>query len=315
MEIEEVSYSVYQNVLSQPTHLFGSAEFSELNRSKCESLHYLLFKDTKYRLGLVGGIRNGLFLSPFSAPFGGFSFVKSDVRIGYIDESLDLLLDWAKNKRLSGIRITLPPTIYDETFIAKQVNCLFRKGFEIQNIDLNYSFLVKKFHSEYLTEILWRNARKNLNASLKSNLTFEVAQSEEQKSEAYQIIKQNREARGFPLRMSWDAMWSTMQIVPHDCFLVVDGEQQNIASAMVFHVTPEVVQVIYWGDLPQYSALKTMNFLAYSLFGYYAKSDIKIIDIGPSTEDSIPNYGLCEFKEGLGCDVTSKLTMVFNLNR
>jgi len=35
---------------------------------------------------------------------------------------------------------------------------------------------------------------------------------------------------------------------------------------------------------------------------------MRYIDIGPSTENSIPNYGLCEFKESIGCDISPKYT-------
>jgi len=71
-------------------------------------------------------------------------------------------------------------------------------------------------------------------------------------------------------------------------------------------VAEETVQVIYWGDLPQFSEYKTMNFLSYNIFKHYKEAGIAMIDIGPSTEDSIPNYGLCEFKESIGCDINIK---------
>jgi lipid II:glycine glycyltransferase (peptidoglycan interpeptide bridge formation enzyme) len=89
-------------------------------------------------------------------------------------------------------------------------------------------------------------------------------------------------------------------------FFTVNKEQTTIGAAVVFHVAPRIVQVVYWGDLPAYSEYKTMNFLSYSLFNYYQNQGIKIIDIGPSTENSIPNHGLCEFKESIGCDIAIK---------
>ena len=46
--------------------------------------------------------------------------------------------------------------------------------------------------------------------------------------------------------------------------------------------------------------------LAYRLFEYYSKLDIDIIDIGPSSIDGVPDYGLLEFKESIGCSVCSK---------
>jgi lipid II:glycine glycyltransferase (peptidoglycan interpeptide bridge formation enzyme) len=68
------------------------------------------------------------------------------------------------------------------------------------------------------------------------------------------------------------------------------------------------VQVIYWGDIPEFSKYKTMNFLSFNIFEHYKKSGLKIVDIGPSTENSIPNYGLCEFKESIGCSIAAKVT-------
>jgi len=96
-----------------------------------------------------------------------------------------------------------------------------------------------------------------------------------------------------------------MQVVPVDFFLV-KKETDDIAAAVVFHVADGIVQVVYWGDLPAYAECKTMNFLSYHLFEYYQKKGIRIIDIGPSTENSIPNHGLCEFKESIGCSIGIK---------
>ena len=75
MEILEVDSSEYQNLIPAPYHVFGSASFNELNKGKCDEVYYLLFKEGKFRLGLIGGRRGNLFTSPFSAPFGGFAYL------------------------------------------------------------------------------------------------------------------------------------------------------------------------------------------------------------------------------------------------
>ena len=46
------------------------------------------------------------------------------------------------------------------------------------------------------------------------------------------------------------------QIIPADFFLVKNKNGISISSAIVFHITETVVQVIYWGDLPNFSELK-----------------------------------------------------------
>jgi len=109
--------------------------------------------------------------------------------------------------------------------------------------------------------------------------------------------------------MTWNQVFSTTEIIPADFFLL-SHNKDYVASAIIFHVAPKMVQVIYWGGLPDFAKYKTMNFLSYSIFDYYQKLGIKIIDIGTSTENGIPNYGLCEFKESIGCRISTKLSFV-----
>ena len=76
MEIVAVDQREYSRIITNPYHIFGSAGFNHVNEAKCDSVHYLLFKDSKYRLGIIGGIRNNVFLSPFSAPiYNNFPFL------------------------------------------------------------------------------------------------------------------------------------------------------------------------------------------------------------------------------------------------
>ena len=307
MEIVAVDQKEYSRIVINPYHIFGSAGFNQVNAAKCDSVHYLLFKDSKYRLGIIGGIRNNAFLSPFSAPFGGFSFLQEDVRISYIDEAIILLTTWAKAQALSALKITLPPTIYQESFLAKQINSLYRNGFSIDKTDLNYAYHLSSFTEEYPASI-WYNARKNLKIALVNNFSFKKAALDIEKETAYNIIRQNREARGFPLRLTWQQVQTTAAVIPADFFLVENEAAIEVAAAIVFHVAAGIVQVIYWGDLPEYANLKTMNFLSFKVFEHYHQLNIKIIDIGPSTEDSIPNYGLCEFKESIGCSISCKFS-------
>jgi hypothetical protein len=307
MEIIEVSHEEYTRIIPAPYQAFGSAAFNHANEDKAASVHYLLFKEGKYRLGIVGGIREQIFLSPFSAPFGGFSFLQEDVRLQYLDEAAQQLSSWAIDRGLQEIKITLPPGIYQESFISKQVNSLFRNDFIIVKTDLNYAYHLQQFSANY-PETTWYNARKNLKIALSNNFNFRLCSSKEEKEAAYEVIKQNREARGFPLRMTWQQVQLSASLLQADFFLAANSEGVSVAAAVVFHIAKGIVQVIYWGDLPAHAHLKTMNFLSFKVFEHYKQQGLEIIDIGPSTENSIPNYGLCEFKESIGCSIAPKFS-------
>lgn len=303
MEVLEVSSKVYNDTFPNAFHVFNSVAFCILNESKCEKVYYLVFKDSKIRLGIIFGLRNNILVSPFSAPFGGFLAANGDIKLYQIDSSLEALNKWAISKKVDGIRIISPPFFYNENFLNKIHNCLYRAGFECSNIELNYQFQTHKFNENYQTNI-WYNARKNLKKSFQANLSFEKLGTKNGK-QAYDVIAINRKERGFPLRMTWEQVSETTAVIPAD-FFIVKKEETPIAAAVVFHVANQIVQVIYWGDLPQYAEYKTMNFLSYQVFQYYKQHGIAIIDIGPSTEDSVPNHGLCEFKESIGCDISIK---------
>lgn len=307
MTLEAVDAKYYQSIIPAPYHVFAGAKFNELNADKVEEVYYLLFKDSKYRLGIIGGKRGDTFASPFSAPFGGFAALSEDVRLTAIEAAVERLTDWCGAKGLAKIKLTLPPPIYAESYLAKWTNVLYRHGFTIPHIDLNYHFDLAGFDDDYAAGI-WRNARKNLHIALGNNLSFKACDSLPDKETAYRIIHRNREARGFPLRMTWEQVRATIELIPADFFVVKDEHDTPIAAAIVFTVAKGVAQVIYWGDLPDYSQLKTMNFLSYRVFAHYKERAYRLVDIGPSTEDGLPNHGLCEFKESIGCAITPKMT-------
>ena len=114
--------------------------------------------------------------------------------------------------------------------------------------------------------------------------------------------------------MTYQQVCDTVQIIPHEFFLV-ERDRERIAAALVYRINEDVAQVIYWGDRLQYREYKPINFLSYQLIHYYGEKGLKYLDIGPSTENSIPNYGLCDFKESIGCRRSLKYTMVKELRQ
>jgi hypothetical protein len=307
MEVVEVNAKTFKNIIPAPYHVFATGDFSNLNADKAAQVFYLLIKDKKYRLGITGGVRDATFFSPFSAPFGGFVFLNENIRMSLIDEALDAFMRWISEKPIRYVSVTLPPFIYNPNFISKQINGLYRQKCSATKMDLNYSFDLSRFDKTYADNI-WRNAKKNLRIALKHQFSFKECKNSEEKKLAYEIIALNRSSRGFPLRMSWSQIVETIELIPAYFFLVYKDQQTAVAAAVVFQVSEKVVQVVYWGDMPEYSHMKTMNFLSYKIFEYFCKMEIDRVDIGPSTEDSIPNYGLCDFKESIGCDIDLKLT-------
>ena len=287
----------------QAAHVFNTVAFAQLNSDKVERVHYLSFDDPKTCFGIVLGESNGVLRSPFSAPFGGF-LEKGAHGLERMEKAVDALADYAKERSLR-LQITLQPMVYDETRLSMWVNVMMRK-MQLSYINLNYHFDISRMPN--YSSIINRSARNHLNQALRQNYCLHKLNTANRDDVArvYNVICCNHKERGFPLRMTFEQVWQTVSRVIIADFFVLEHEGCDVAAAQIFHVAAGIAQVVYWGDIRQYAKLRPMNYLAYSLFGYYADNGLRILDIGPSTEDGIPNYGLCEFKESIGCSVTMK---------
>jgi len=308
MEVLEVDPIKFDKLIPIKRHVFSGAEFNVLNKDKVESVKFITFsKKNKIVIGIVGGVRNNTLYSPFSAPFGGWVY-NGALNLEDLETAYVLLEKHLIEQNIEHIKIILPPFFYDESGLALIFNTAMRHSYSISNVDLNFQFDLVNFNDNYLSTIHY-NANKNYRIGERSGLTIRKAQGTEEVKMAFDVIAQNRKERGFPLKMSFENIAETVKIIPADFFIVFNKESVPVASAMVFYVTKDIVQVVYWGHIMEFSSLKPVNYLSYYLFDHYKKTGLKFVDIGPSTEDSMPNYGLVEFKESIGCSISSKLTL------
>lgn len=306
MEIREITKEEYAALVKENTVIFCQKDFLELNKDKVDTLHYLVAGDKKDRVAFAIGEKNGEWKAPFSAPFASPVHLEKNPGIEYFWKFIELLNDYAAHRGAKSISVLLPPSIYGRSTNAKWLSAFLGNGFFLEYEELNHSLHINTYSiDEYKNTVLQSKARNKLNVALKSDLCFLECRDEDSKKEAYEIIQENRASKGYPLRMTLEQVLDTIKIVEHNFFIVKKGEE-SIAAAIVFFITKDMVQVIYWGDKPDVGVYKPMNFLAYELINYYQNKGITCIDIGPSTENGVPNIGLCSFKESIGCEVSAK---------
>lgn len=307
MEIEEVSCEKYVRIVDADI-VYNYPEFNVLNAYKVDQVKFFLFREKGYRFALCAGQKQKCMYVPFSAPFALIVPLKKRWRLVELERAIVSLEVFAIQAGIKSISFLLPPTIYGETLISSLQNVLLRRGFLVQFQDLNYYFDLHSIRSIGYDYFLHTNGKKNLAIAQKKGLIFKRCISIDEEEMAYTIIASNRKYKGYPLRMTLAQLKETFQMVTHDCFLVFFNHC-CIASAIIYHVTSNIVQVIYWGDLPGYTELKPINFLASQLICYYSQRDFQYIDIGPSSEKGVPNYGLCNFKKSIGCNVGAKFML------
>lgn len=284
---------------------YNKVWFHQLNSHKVERIIGFWFDKPKIKACLIGGIREERLMFPYSSPFSMIETFK-ECRNEDFESFVEEIDTFSFENHIKQVEIKLPPMIYDAPNITKCMGAFLRKGYQVYDLELNFQIEIQD-EASYKSR-LHRNGKKNLNHALKQNFVLHHCQTEDEEAVSYQIIEENRKNKGYYLSMSWDEVKSTMQHVEHDCFiLTLDGE--GIASAIVFRVTEEIWQVIYWGELLGQDDSRPMNFLPYALRAFYEKKGIKVLDIGPSMLNGKPNYGLCDYKESIGCTVSSKFVL------
>ena len=310
MNILDVSKEDYKKFVINPFSGFDKVEFIELNKEKVDKIKFFIFENNKKRFGFIGGILDDTLKCPFSATFGIFSEIAHNNKIQHYHEAVSALIEWCKNEKIKKIIFCCPANFYNEKHITKFQNALFCNKFSLLDYDVNFEYDLSKFNNGYI-ESLSSDARRNLKLALKENLIFEKT---DDVGTVYRIIKQNREEKGFPLWMSQNDIENTEKIIKSDFFVVKNKDHQPIASAYVQRIKERIANVVYWGNLQKYDKLYPMNFIAYKVFEYYSnKKNIDYISIGTSTKDSEPNYGLCDFKESIGCKCCAKLNFIKEL--
>ncbi|MBZ7937907.1 hypothetical protein [Campylobacter molothri] len=293
IEITEKEYNNFNTIFSY----FDLSEFLKYNSRKVDDIKYFLFKNNKNRFIASCGIKQNNMLFPFSAPFSCLINMPKDNKMLYYHEAIKLIVQWASKNSKKNIYFNTPPLFYNHSHITKLQNALISNNFSINDYDVNYEI--------YLENI--DKSRKNLRSNFKNKLIL-IKSNDLQIT--YNIIKENREDKNYNLNMTIEDVEQTSKIIPTDLFLVYKDDMP-IASAIVHIMSQNIARVVYWGNTTNSNQYRPMNFLSYNLFLYYKNQNFKIVDIGTSTLHTIPNFGLCDYKESIGCNCSPKINFIY----
>lgn len=291
-------------------HIYATAAFNRLNAPKVARVAYLAMAaapDAGPTAGLAAGVDtdSGLLRAPFSAPFNSLTFTGRSAGITLMTEVYAALADHAAGEGLHGVELFMPPAVYNPGGDAADAAALQGAGYRLVYADINYHFETHDIAvAGSYAALLPRRAARYLRGTHRDGMRFVTDAAP---ARAYAVIEANRRAKGYPLRMSLSQVLDTIALVEADFFVLADMAGRDLAAAMVYHVCDGIVQVIYWGDIPEAEGSPhCMLRLAEEVFSHYAARGTRIVDVGPSSERGIASHGLCRFKETIGCRATLK---------
>lgn len=296
-KLADVTADEFMRLFPAPSTAFGSAQFNILNAAKAEEIRFIAGYDAACRplMGLIAGLRGGVWRSPFSAPMAALSWNR-DLSLATIAGFFNHVREFLHPQPL---RVVMPPTFIAPDMLAKINGTIINMSTDV-TVDFNYHYDLSR--TADIEAYMKRNARKNLHRAQKENFIFGQASIER----AYEVIRANRTSKGYYLAMTADEVEATSRVIDIDAFVMTHADN-DIAAAIVYRIAPGVAHVVYWGDTPGFEALRPMNILPCHIFKFYSDLGFSTVNIGTSSTDGIPNHGLCDFKESLGC-TTSLIT-------
>lgn len=315
--IERVSAEEYERLVPDRRVFFNEPRFTELNRDKVDEVYYLiLYREESARFGIITGRKGNQFRTPFSAPYSYPVTIIDESKQETIDAALTIFEEFAKQNSIESIRFIFPPLFYDEHLLSGWISAFYRNNYRVDSLEINYALNLEKLNVDEETygELITQKGRKGLRRAERSGLEIIHCETEEQYKAAYDIIQIGHGSKGFPVKLSFEQLMNTLKLVDHDAF-IVKKDGQGIVGEVLYRINDRIVQGIYTGTHPDYMNCNGMNLLTYHTIRYYGNLGYKILDKAISTEDSIPNYGLCNFKESVGCERSLKYTFCKEMMR
>lgn len=284
----------YARLLPTPSTAFGTAAFNMLNSAKVSRIEFLagLDSDSRPLMGMIAGLRDGIWRSPFSAPMAALSWNR-DLRLSTV---ADFFSKVKQHLSPAPLHLMLPPEFIAPSMLAKIAGTTINMASKAI-VEYNYHYDLSLLPD--FKEHLHRNAHKNYKRALREKFIVEKTDI----SRAYAVIAANRQSKGYNLAMSLTDVETTATVIDIDAF-TLRHDNTDVAAAIVYRIAPGIAHVVYWGDIPGFEHLRPMNILPYHVFSHYHNLGYRIVNIGTSSTDGIPNHGLCDFKSSLGCTLS-----------
>jgi hypothetical protein len=279
--------------------IFNTSEFFNLHKNGKAFYFQLCLGHPRQSVGVVHftEVEPGWFRSPRRGTFGGFEFNRP-LRVEIVERFAEEVEEVLKENGAHRIELLDPPAIFDPCNAGVLANVLCRRGYVPRTPDLAY---LLRIDAAPLWEKLKPSRRQRIHRCQRQGITVSQVCPDRHK-DVYDVIVENRNARHFPVTMTYDAIQQMVHAFPDRLlfFGAFDGSAM-IASSICVKVSNSVLYVFYWGDRPGYEHLSPVTLLAQCIYDYAQQARFNLIDFGTATNGGVPIYGLINFKREIGC--------------
>ena len=224
----------------------------------------------------------------------------------------EALVTYVKENNFSGIRITLPPTLYQRRLSNYIDFSFFKQGFTYSKRDVTSILFLEDSLDKNLAKFKSSHLRAVRNAQEKG---VTVCQSNDFDS-FYHILEQNLNIRhGVSPTHTLAELKNIHALFPDRVNLFAAFVKDVMVAGVVnFVVNDHVVLAFYISHDEAYQEFRAVNLLFYSIFDWAIQQGFRIYDFGTFTVNEEPNMGLGRFKENFGASGIFRDTIELKLS-
>lgn len=298
------TYAVNINAFlpSNNDSLFNEVAFFKLHAAPTDAYIQLVNKHEKVlaTMCVYNTEQQGQYRSPKRGTFGSVALHQS-LELPVLEAFIACILNYLREKKAAAFSIKLPPYSHDLALSSLMSNILLRNGFALTNHELNYHMDVT---DEAMIDRVSYGNKKRINKCKKNGF---VAQQHALTdiAKVYEVIKVNRARKGFPMTMTLAQMLEMTALFPERYYLFsvrhqTESADMMVASAICIALSNTVLYVFYWGDIAGYERYSPITLLATKIYECCQQAGFTQLDVGTSSLNGEPSYGIAQFKRNLG---------------
>ena len=281
-------------------HIFNSGEFQALKNSEVKNL--VLIKNKLPLARISFSLDHGKAISGQGATFGSVDStteLSKETATYFLKEVCTVL----KKHGAKEVVIKHWPEGYTSSNDIQA--SLAEIGFKVIAHEINQHIAVQ---DEPFKQLISKSERKKLNQGIKENYSFKILTINDLKS-VYALVEETRVRKDFPVSMSFEELNQTIKALPDKYLLFgLFAGEELIAASVSIRISEDILYNFYHADAYAYRSTSPIVLLVQEIYNYCKLYNIKILDLGVSSEEGKVNTGLFKFKENLGCVTSAKKT-------
>lgn len=298
---------------AQGNHLFNEPAYFCLHSRSEQDCYAQLVRRSDQRVFATLAFHandNGVFVSPGRGTYGGLS-LNAEIQLQVLCRFVAAVVAHLQAQGARSVQVRCAPASHDDALLATSVNMLSRLGFQPRKAELNSDMRIDG--RAFIDRIDYGNVKRIRKTEREG---FVCDQLDGQALPAvHALLVENRRRLGVSISMSPEQVRQMAALFPQRLHLFAvyrDASRRGmVAAALCLALSPKVLYVLYWGDSPDMRSYSPVAMLASHIYAFCVREGFAVLDVGISTLNEEPNFGLVNFKRNLGFTESLKLEMVW----